>query len=194
MAAPLATNVVTTCDFRMLIAMREDDRHRATEFLKEVYAAGHIDADRFDAHLSGLLSADSDADVALVIRDLPAPVAFTDPDRRLTDKLEIHGGMRGVRLTGRWQLAKETHVSTELGNVRIDLTGAELDDRVVDLHVYTGWGRITVIVPRGVAVQLVHHHGAVDTKLAPPVPGLPVIRLDATTNIGRIRLRHPKGT
>lgn len=171
--------------------MREDDRQRATEFLKELYAAGDIDAARFDTGLSALLAADSDADVALVMRDLPAPVAFTDPDRRLTEKLEIHGGVRGVRLTGRWQLAKETHVSAELGNVRIDLTDAELDDRVVDLHVYTGWGRITVIVPRGVAVQVVHHRGGVDSKLEPLVPGLPVIRLDATTNIGRIRLRHP---
>lgn len=171
--------------------MREDDRQRATEFLKELYAAGDIDAARFDTGLSGLLAADSAADVALVMRDLPAPVAFTDPDRRLTEKLEIHGGMRGVRLTGRWQLAKETHVSAELGNVRIDLTDAELDDRVVDLHVYTGWGRISVIVPRGVSVQVVHHRGGVDSKLEPPVPGLPVIRLDATTNIGRVRLRHP---
>lgn len=171
--------------------MREDDRRRATEFLKELYAAGDIDADRFDAGVAAVLAAGSDREVALVIRDLPAPVSFTDPERRLTDRLEIHGGMRGVRLAGRWQLAKETHVSAELGNVRIDLTDAELDDRVVDLHVYTGWGRITVIVPRGVSVQVVHHRGGVDSKLEPPVPGLPVIRLDATTNIGRVRLRHP---
>lgn len=172
--------------------MREDDRRRATEFLTELYAAGRIDADRLDTGLSDLLAADSDADVALVLRDLPAPVAFTDPDRRLTDKLEIHGGMSGVRLTGRWQLARETHVSADLGNVRLDLTDAELDDRVVDLHVYTGWGRITVIVPTGLAVQVVHHRGCVDSRLEPPLPGLPTIRLDATTNIGRVRLRHPE--
>jgi hypothetical protein len=28
--------------------------------------------------------------------------------------------------------------------------------------------------------------------LEPPVPGLPRVRLDMTTNIGRIRLRHPR--
>lgn len=172
--------------------MRDDDRHRATEFLKELYASGAIDADRFDEGVAAVLAAGSDSEVAVVMRELPAPVAFTDPDRRLTDKLEIHGGMRGLRLTGRWQLAKETHVNAELGNVRIDLTEAELDDRVVDLHVYTGWGRITLIVPRGVAVQVVRHRGGVDSRLEPAVPGLPVIRLDATSNIGRIRLRHPK--
>lgn len=172
--------------------MREDDRRRATELLTDLYAAGQIDADRLDTGLSDLLAADSEADVALVLRELPAPVPFTDPDRRLTDKLEIHGGMSGLRLTGRWQLAKETHVSAQLGNVRLDLTDAELDDRVVDLHVYTGWGRITVIVPRGLAVQVVHNQGSVHSRLEPPLPGLPVVRLDATANIGSIRLRHPK--
>jgi len=40
-------------------------------------------------------------------------------------------------------------------------------------------------------VQLTHHKGGTDMRLEPPVPGLPLVRLDATTNIGRIHLRHP---
>ncbi len=99
--------------------------------------------------------------------------------------------MGRLRLTGRWQVARETHVSADLGSVLIDLTEAEFDDHVVDLHVFTGCGGITIIVPRGVAVQLIHHRGGTDMRLEPPVPGLPLVRLDATTNIGRIHLRHP---
>jgi hypothetical protein len=99
--------------------------------------------------------------------------------------------MRRLRLAGRWQVARETHLSADLGSVRVDLTEAEFDDRVIDLHVYTGWGSITIIVPRGVAVQVIHHRGGVDSRLEPPVPGLPLIRLDVTTNIGKVRLRHP---
>ncbi len=76
--------------------MREDPQQRATEFLKELYAAGDIDADRFDTSVAGLLAAGTDTELAEVVR-----------------------------------------------------------------------------------------------SLAPPVPGLPLIRLDATTNIGRVRLRHP---
>ena len=75
--------------------------------------------------------------------------------------------------------------------MRVDLTEAEFDERVIDLHVYTGWGSITIIVPVGVAVQVIHHRGGVDSRLEPPVPGLPLIRLDVTTNIGKVRLRHP---
>jgi hypothetical protein len=43
-----------------------------------------------------------------------------------------------------------------------------------------------------VGVQLIRHRGGVDSRLDPPVPGLPLIRLDVTTNIGRVHLRHPR--
>jgi len=169
----------------------EDAQHRATEFLKELYAAGRIDEGSFDTGVAGLLAATTDAELAEVVRALPPPVALTSPDRRLGQPLEIHSGMRRLRLAGRWQVARETHVSADLGSVRIDLTQAEFDGRVIDLHVYTGWGSITIIVPRGVGVQVLRNYGGVDSRLEPPVPGLPLVRLDATTNIGKVRLRHP---
>jgi hypothetical protein len=172
--------------------MHEDDRQRATAFVQELYAAGAIDAGRFDTGISGLLAATTDAELAEVVRSLPPPVALTSPDRRLARPLEIHSGMRRLRLGGRWQVGRETHISADLGSVKIDLTEAEFDDRVVDLHVYTGWGSITIIVPRGVGVQIVHHRGGVDARLEPPVPGLPLVRLDATTSMGKIHLRHPR--
>jgi hypothetical protein len=52
-------------------------------------------------------------------------------------------------------------------------------------------GSITIIVPRDVGVQVTRHRGGVDSRLEPPVPGLPLIRLDVTANIGKVRLRHP---
>jgi hypothetical protein len=49
--------------------MRETDaQRRATEFVKELYAA-------------------------VVIQSLPAPVAPTSPDQQLTGPLEVHGGL-----------------------------------------------------------------------------------------------------
>jgi hypothetical protein len=172
--------------------VQEDARHRATEFLKDLYAAGDIDAGRLDAGVAGLLAATTDAELAEVVRLLPPPVALTSPGRVLAKPLEIHSGMRRLRLTGRWQVARETHVSADLGSVRIDLTEAEFDDRDVELHVYTGWGSITIIVPRGVGVQIIHHRGGVDWRLEPPLPGAPLVRLDVTTSIGRVHLRHPR--
>ena len=169
----------------------DDAQQRATEFLKELYAAGSIDASQLDSGVAGVLAARTEAELAGVVRSLPGPVAFTSPDRRLSQKLEIHGGMGRLRLTGRWQLASETHISADLGRVWLDLTNAEFDGPVIDLHVYSGGGSITIIVPRGVGVQIIRHRGGVDQRLDPPLPGLPLIRLDVTAMIGRVHLWHP---
>jgi hypothetical protein len=171
--------------------MREDVRQRATEFVKELYATGQIDADQLDTGVAGALAARSEAELAEVVRSLPTPVALTSQERRLTKPLEIHSGLGRLRLAGRWQVARETHISADLGSIRLDLTAAEFDDHVVDLHIYTGWGSITIIVPPGMDVQVIRHRGGVDSRLDPPVPGLPLVRLDVTTNIGRVHLRHP---
>lgn len=171
--------------------MREDARQRAAEFVKELYAAGAIDADRLDATVDGVLAARSETELAGVIRSLPAPVTLTSRERQLARPLEIHSGIGRLRLAGKWQLARETHISADIGSIRLDLTQAEFDDHVIDLHVYTGCGGITIIVPPGVDLQLIRHRGGVDSRLDPAVPGLPLVRLDATTNIGRVHLRHP---
>jgi hypothetical protein len=57
-----------------------------------------------------------------------------------------------------------------------------------NLHVYTGWGRVSIVVPPGVGVQLRQTRGTVRSRLGPPVPGFPLVRLDVTTNIGTVHL------
>jgi Domain of unknown function (DUF1707) len=125
--------------------MREDGRQRATEFVKELYAAGEIDADRLENGIAGVLAATSEAELAEVVRSLPAPVALTSRERRLARPLEIHSGWGRLRLAGRWQVGRETHISADLGSIRLDLTQAEFDDHVIDLHIYTGSGSITIV-------------------------------------------------
>src|SRR3984885_1670242 len=161
-------------------SMREDARQRATEFVKELYAAGAIDADRLDTSVDGVLAARSETELAGVIRSLPAPVTLTSQERRLARPLEIHSGIGRLRLAGNWQLARETHISADLGSISLDLTQAEFDDHVIDLHIYSGWGSITIIVPPGMGVQVIRHRGGVDSRLDAPGPGLPPVPLDAT--------------
>jgi hypothetical protein len=129
--------------------VREDARQRATGLVRELYAAGAIDADRLDTSAGEVLAARSEAELAGVIRSLPGPVTLTSQERQLARPLEIHSGIGRLRLAGRWQLARETHISADLGSISLDLTQAEFDDHVIDLHVYTGWGSITIIVPQG---------------------------------------------
>ena len=64
--------------------MREDTRQRATEFIKELYAAGAIDADRLDSSVDEVLAARSEIELAGVIQSLPTPVTLTNGRPRKT--------------------------------------------------------------------------------------------------------------
>jgi len=130
----------------------------------------------------------STSQLAQIISVLPSPVAMTPAERRRAEPLKLGGGTGRVRIHGTWQIARQTSIRAELGSVTVDLSHAELDDRIVDLSVYTGWGAITIIVPAGLGVEVVRSRGRVISMIEPPIPGLPLVRLKAITNIGRIRL------
>jgi uncharacterized protein DUF1707 len=68
------------------MVMREEDRHGATEFLKQLYAAGQIDAGTLDDGVAGLLAASTETELAELVRSFPAPVTLTSPGQRLASR------------------------------------------------------------------------------------------------------------
>jgi hypothetical protein len=170
----------------------ENLRQRGIDVLQGLLASGKVDLDRFQTALDGLLGARSYADFASVVRALPPPVAFTPVARRREEPLEISTSMGEVRLKGRWQVGRLTKISTRAGMVTIDLTEAEFDDWEVEIVVHTTMGGVTVIVPRGLDVRQVGKSAAVNSTLDEPIPGFPVVRLSASSDMGTIRVKHPK--
>jgi hypothetical protein len=170
----------------------EDVRQRGIDFLKELLASGKVELDRFQSALDQLLDARTHADFASVIRSLPPPVELTPAPRRRAEPLEITTSMGEVRLKGRWQVGRLTRIETRTGMVTIDLTEAEFDDLNVEIVVHTTMGWITVIVPRGLDVRQVGKSAAVASTLDEPIPGFPVVRLSASSDMGTIRVMHPK--
>jgi hypothetical protein len=171
--------------------MSEDVRQRGIDMLQGLLASGRVDLDRFHQALDGLLGASTEADFALVVRSLPPPVEFTPPARRREEPLEIFTSMGEIRLEGRWQVSRLTKIRTDMGAVTINLSEAEFDDWDVEIFVHTAMGAITVIAPRGFDVRQVGRNGAVATSVEPPIPGFPVVRLSATSDMGAIRVVHP---
>ena len=151
-----------------------------------------VDLDRFQAALDGLLGARSYGDFASIIRSLPPPVEFTAAARRRTEPLEISTSMGEIRLEGRWQVGRLTKIRTGAGRVTIDLTDAEFDDWTVEIVAHTTTGWITVIAPRGLDIRLAGQSAAIKSSLDDPIPGFPVVRLSASSNMGTIRVMHPK--
>ena len=174
------------------LPISEDVRECGIDSLQGLLATSKVDLDRFQAALDRLLGARTHADVASVFQSLPPLVEFTPPARRRQEPLEISTSMGEVRLTGRWQVGRLTKIDTGMGAVTIDLNEAEFDDWEVEIVVHTTMGSITVIAPRGLDVRQVGRSGAVNSTLGPPIPGFPVVRLSASSDMGTIRMMHPK--
>jgi DUF1707 SHOCT-like domain/Cell wall-active antibiotics response LiaF, C-terminal len=169
----------------------DDVRQRGVDVLQGLMASGRVDLDRFHEALDGLLGARTPAEFAVVVRSLPLAIEFTPPDRRRHEPFEISTAMGEVHLEGRWQVSRVNTISVGMGTVTIDLSDAEFDDWDVEIVVHAAMGAITLVVPRGFDVRQVGRSGAVVSSIEPPIPGFPVVRLSATSDMGAIRVVHP---
>lgn len=170
----------------------DGDRMRAVGRLQELAGSGQLSMDRFSTALEQVLAAQTHTELETAMAALPSLVRITPASRRLARPLKIDVGMGRLDLGAGWQLASETSVRTNSGRCRLDLTQASWDASEIDLEIQTVMGTIEVIVPDGVAVQMLSARGSVKLdSLAPPVPGAPVLRVAAIGNTGEIRIRNP---
>ena len=124
---------------------------------------------------------------------LPPLVRPTPALLRLMKPLVLRVADGRLRLGLGWQLAADTTISTGLRAARVDLTEATWDDRDVNLRLET-WSSLEVVVPEGVAIQLVGGSRPVELQsISPPVPGGPILRISTFGPTGMIRIRHPEG-
>ena len=170
----------------------EDLRQRGIVVVQGLFADGKVDQNAFQRALDALLAAQSEAEFASLMRSLPPPVSVTPPARRRQEPFEIETSMGEVRLDGRWQVGRLTKIDTGMGGVIVDLTEAEFDDWDVEIVIHTRMGAITVVSPPGLDIRLVGRNSPVTTSLEPPIPGFPVVRLSATSDMGAIRVVNPR--
>ncbi|MEY2426575.1 MAG: hypothetical protein QOI61_2147 [Actinomycetota bacterium] len=172
-----------------------DVRERVIELLRASLGDGRMSIVQFEEAMGTALASNSEAELTDLVRRLAPPVRITPADRRMDEPLVIESkGMFGdIRLRGRWQVARKTKVQTGPSKIIIDLTEAEYDDWNIDLTLQTGLGDVILTVPRGMNIQWAGvSAGAHTSKLDPPTPGYPTIRLNVMIGFGRLRLKHPR--
>jgi hypothetical protein len=170
----------------------ECERLAAIDRLHDLFVGGRLSLERFSCALELVFAAAGRVDLAAALAPLPPMVQLTPPARRLTEPLTVRTPDGRLQLGAGWQLAAETTVSTGFGAAQLDLTVASWDDRRVNLHLET-WGSIEILVPKGVAVQLIGGSGCSGLEsLSAPVPGGPVLQISTSGPTGVIKIRHPK--
>lgn len=169
------------------------DREAAVAFLQELVRHGKLQLDEFSDAAGRAMAARTHAELAQVMTTLPSIVAITPRARRLEQPLILSVNTGTLKMTGRWQLGATTRASVNTGKLWLDLSEAEFDDRVIDLDARVNTGTITIVVPRGVDIQLLGIRGAIRNRLdtQPGVPGAPLVRLNASVVTGSITLQRP---
>jgi hypothetical protein len=170
----------------------EGARVAAIARLHDLFSDGTLSLERFSGVLDQVFAAPSHADLEAAMVALPPLVRLTPASLRLARPLVLQVADGGLQLGSGWQLAADTTIGTGFGAARLDLTAASWDTQQINLHLET-WGSIEVLVPEGVAVQMVGGPGSVHLEsLSAPVPGGPVLRISTSGPTGVIRIRHPR--
>jgi hypothetical protein len=170
----------------------EDARVAAITRLHDLFSRGGLSIERFSGVLDQVFAAPSHAELEAAMSALPPSVRLTPASRRLARPLVLRAPGSELRLGPGWQLAADTTIGTGSGAALIDLSSASWDAHQINLRLET-WGSIEVLVPEGVAVQLLGGSATVQLEsLSPPVPGGPLLRISTSGPTGVIRIRHPK--
>jgi hypothetical protein len=165
------------------------DRDRRVEELREHSVAGRLTLEELSDRIETAYAARTRGELERVTADLPAaPSAGRAPGRWL---FALIGD---VKRTGRWRLAERAVAVLGIGDLELDLRGAEISGPESTLTVAALIGDVKVVVPTGVDVEF---GGVVligdrshDAPTAPTRPGAPVVHVRVFALIGDVRVVH----
>jgi hypothetical protein len=169
-------------------------RDRVLDMLREGLTAGNASLDEYETAIEAALNATREAELTELVRKFAPPVRLTPQERRHPEPLTIEtsGMFNDIKMRNRWQVAQDLTVKTSGSRIVLDFSDAEFDDWTIDLKTHASLGDVTIIVPRGMTVQQSGMTVAAVSRLDPPLPGYPIIRLSAKLNFGKLRLKHPR--
>ena len=162
------------------------DREQAIVALRDATVEGRLTLDEFADRVTSVELARTDTELEQLTHDLPSAGSVGAPVK--------HGAFasRLVR-SGRFALAPESTVSCWFGTIVLDLGHATLQGAETTLHVRNLFGTVTLVVPRGVQVD-VDGGGAFSTREinlpdSGPVENAPRLRIRTSGAGGTLRIR-----
>jgi hypothetical protein len=166
----------------------DTDRERVVAQLRDASVQGRLTLDEFSDRLGKAYSARTGADLAALVRDLPAAATPATVLARHRPKRFTVAVFSNVQRTGRWRMPTSGFVAVAFGDADIDLRQAELDADVVSLTAFVLFGNVDVYVPEGLDVDLsglaVFGHRREFGSELPARPGMPLLRVRIVSLFG----------
>jgi Domain of unknown function (DUF1707)/Cell wall-active antibiotics response 4TMS YvqF len=166
------------------------DRDRTIALLRDAAVAGRLTLDEFAGRVERAELASTQGELEPLTADLPATGSAQAP---------LHHRAIGSRLVrrGRWELAARSTVLSIGATVVLDLGQATLHSAETELRVRNWFGTVTLLVPRGVHVE-VDGGGAfgtreIDLPDTGPVANAPRLRVRTSGPGGTLRVAMSSG-
>lgn len=140
--------------------MRASDQERdeIVQQLQTAFAEGRLDEDEFDTRVRTALGARTQVELEQLIADLPTStvgpaVSVRSTLGNLLGSLVI-AVMGHTARRGRWRVPKQCTAISIMGRCSLDLRAAQLEARVTSINAVAIMGRVGVLVPPGVRVEM----------------------------------------
>jgi hypothetical protein len=165
----------------------DTDRSQALVLLRDATVEGRLTLDEFAERVERTELARTHAELDAVLADLPVV-------RAGAADLPVRHRAIGSRLerSGRWELAPVSDVLSVAGTIVLDLGQATLRGPETTLHVRNYFGTVTLLVPRGVHVDVDGGgaFGSRDIHLpdAGPVGDAPRLHIRTSGPFGTLRI------
>jgi len=177
----------------------DDDRERVVAVLAAAVADGRLDTHEHSQRLERAYSARTLGDLVGLTEDL---VPAEHQPIRLDHRRAVAGFMTRQSRSGRWVVPDSFPVTVLFGEVVLDLREAVLQSQRVTIHATLLGGRLELIVPDGMTVELTGNSapGSKRSRTGgpPPAPrptgppGTPVIEVRTLVPGGRIKITTPR--
>jgi hypothetical protein len=144
--------------------------------LQDAFAEGRLDDDEFDQRMRQALTAKTNAELDVLLTDLPAATNGAAP--RPVPASSVQPGRLAVaykgtvRRAGRWRVPERYTTVVYKGSGLLDLRVAELQGPVTTIVAVAYKSRITLLVPPGVRVEMTGF--GINQDAEEPSAGLPL--------------------
>jgi hypothetical protein len=165
------------------------DRERVAGLLGEAFADGRLSPDEHSERLATAYAARTLGELTGLTADLiPA-----EAQPILVDDRPLHVTFGSIRREGRWVVPVRVPLLALFGSVELDLREAMLQRRHIVIDAQVLGGRIRMIVPEGVRVDVTGRtiFSSQDVRVRPEAGG-PVIEVGGTFVLGSLKVRTPK--
>jgi uncharacterized protein DUF1707/cell wall-active antibiotic response 4TMS protein YvqF len=171
------------------------EREAVVERLRVATVEGRLTMSELTERTEAAYTATTRGELASITADLPAgPGSSTVPARpdRPADREWVVAVMGDTRRQGRWRVDGPLAAVAVMGDVVLDLRGAEVPQGDVDIVATAVMGDVKVYVPDGVDVQLsgiaVMGDKKIKVREAPPGRTAPRVTVRATAVMGDVKI------